>query len=623
MQKLISETRHVIVCLCALFLGTQAIMAQNHPYEVDPISGIIKCGAVQDDEALRAKYPEMGTSAEFEAWLQEKIARLPEQEAQRADPILTIPVVVHLIHQGQNVGTSPNYNSSRVYDQIEVLNQDFRRMMGTPGFNMHPDGADMEVEFCPAYIANDGTQMMEPGINRINVNDVGIHPAPFPRAYINDTIKPFTIWDPEQYFNIWVLIDITATTSGGGVVAGYAQFPSQSGLSGLNANGGPAGSDGIVILASQFGGGSVGRTATHEAGHFFGLRHTSGDPPFVGGVATGGCNLDDFCADTPNSAEQNFGCPPSGLFSCNSNDMIENYMDYTNGSCQNILTNDQKTRVRAVLTNAVRRANLPNSTVCDVPVAAPIAAFTVDSAGGCNGLYQFFDNSSPVATNWIWIFGDGQTFNEKNPTVTFATPGTYTITLIVNNEIGTAPPLGTSITVGFTGSANIGISSNVTIQPGGFAQLTATGGVSYSWVPTTGLNNASVPNPICQPAATTIYTVTANDAFGCVGTASVIVWVEGTIAIDDLLSESALLHPPFPNPVNESVTFSADLETGGDLSLNLLDITGKRLKSIHQNRVGAGAFKTNWQRQSDIPAGIYLVEWNLDGRKSMQKIILN
>lgn len=625
MQMLFSDMKQVIVLSLALWIGVSVSMAQvqEYAYEIDPETGMVPCVTMQDDAALRAKYPEMGTLEEFETWLQEKIAHQEDQEALRSGQILTIPVVVHLIHNGEQVGNAPNHSQATVQAQINVLNQDFRRMMGTPGFNTHPDGADMEVEFCLAYIGPDGRQLAERGIDRVNRNDVGIRAYPYTREYLNDTVKAFTIWDPEQYFNIWVVGDITAQTSGGQQVAGYAQFPSNSGLSGLNNIGGPATSDGIMILDSQFGGGATGRTSTHEAGHFFGLRHTSGDPQFVNGQPTGGCDVDDFCADTPNSFQQNFGCPSSGLFSCNSFDMIENYMDYTNGICQNILTNDQKTRVRTVLMNATRRANLPNSTVCEVPIAPPIAAFSVDSTAGCNGTYQFFDASSPIATNWIWVFGDGQTFNEKNPTVTFAAPGTYTVTLIVNNELGTGTPINTSVTVGFAGSLNLSAGSNVTIQPGGFTQLTASGAVSYSWSPVTGLNNPNVVNPICQPAVTTTYTVTGTSAAGCTGTSSVTVFVAGTIGVEDLLSDEVSLHAPFPNPANESVTFSGTFATQGELGLQLLDITGRRLGQIYSGRVGEGDFDFTWQRRAALPTGIYFVEWSLDGRKVMQKIWLN
>ena len=291
MQNLFFRMKRTIVLSLALFLSASVSMAQQYAYEIDPERGMIPCITMQDDAALRAKYPEMGTLEGFEAWLQEKI-RMADREGQRSGEVLTIPVVVHLIHNGEQVGISPNHSQATVQAQIDVLNQDFRRMAGTPGFNTNPAGADSEIEFCLAYIGPDGRQLAPRGINRVNRNDVGIRAYPYTKEYINDTIKAFTLWNPEQYFNIWVLGDITAETQGGQQVGGYAQFPSNSTLSGINNNGGPATSDGIVILGSQFGGGATGRTATHEAGHFFGLRHTSGNPPYVNGSPTRGRDLD-------------------------------------------------------------------------------------------------------------------------------------------------------------------------------------------------------------------------------------------------------------------------------------------------------------------------------------------
>ncbi|HAB28968.1 MAG TPA: hypothetical protein DCE27_15695, partial [Xanthomarina gelatinilytica] len=105
----------------------------------------------------------------------------------------------------------------------------------------------------------------------------------------------------------------------GGGILGYAQFP-----------GGSASTDGVVIGPNYFGsknGGSgfylsapfdLGRTTTHEVGHFLNLRHIWGD---------GGCSVDDFVSDTPTSDAANYGCA-TGHVSCGTTDMVQNYMDY-------------------------------------------------------------------------------------------------------------------------------------------------------------------------------------------------------------------------------------------------------------------------------------------------------
>src|SRR5690606_1118184 len=104
-----------------------------------------------------------------------------------------------------------------------------------------------------------------------------------------------------------------------------------------------------------------GRTLTHEVGHWLGLRHTWGDGPL-----SGSCGVDDFCADTPNTRDPNFGCPT--INSCFEvpaiNDMVENYMDYTDDTCMHTFTANQAARITAVMNNSPRRMELASSTKC-------------------------------------------------------------------------------------------------------------------------------------------------------------------------------------------------------------------------------------------------------------------
>ncbi|MEM7040495.1 MAG: zinc metalloprotease, partial [Bacteroidota bacterium] len=264
-------------------------------------------------------------------------------------------MVFHIIHNNDAVGSGDNLSAALINAQLEQLNNDFRRKVGTSGFNNDAVGADTEVEFCMATVAPNGNTLSEPGINRINRNSQGWSAPPygtcpggnFNDAYIENTIKPQSQWNPDEYFNIWVM-DINCG------ILGYAQFPSSSGLSGLNSNGGATSTDGCVLLTTSVGsttnpnpnGGiyGEGRTGTHEVGHWLGLRHIWGD---------GGCGVDDYCGDTPTSDAANTGCP--NTVSCGTTDMVENYMDYTNDACMNIFTQDQKARIVQVIANSPRR----------------------------------------------------------------------------------------------------------------------------------------------------------------------------------------------------------------------------------------------------------------------------
>lgn len=342
---------------------TQTAFGKPISAEAISPSGHVRCISTEYEEYLKSQDPKKQTAEEFEAWIAPIIAqyRAVQQTGSQSGGIITIPVVVHVIHSGQPVGTAPNITDAQVQSQITVMNNDFRRLAGTPGFNNNPVGADTQIQFALAQMDPDGNPTN--GINRVNLCE-----ASWSTTDINGTVKPNTIWNPNDYMNMW---SVNFTD---GTLLGYAQFPIGSGLQGLPTTGG-AFTDGVVANYSTFGSidyndGSFllnppynkGRTMTHEVGHFLGLRHIWGD---------GGCDVDDFCADTPNAGAANFGCP-TGTNSCTGvnnpgNDMIENYMDYTDDACMNIYTVNQKERITAVMNNSPRRTTLKTSTK-DLPM---------------------------------------------------------------------------------------------------------------------------------------------------------------------------------------------------------------------------------------------------------------
>jgi PKD repeat protein len=351
---------------------------------------VIRCYTDENHQQLLQQFPELETNDQFEQWMQQQL--IQNQASAIIGGVYYIPVVVHVIHNGEAVGTGTNVSFAAIQSQIDVLNEDFRKIFGSNGWNTHPDGADTQIEFCLAQRRPDGSAFPagEPGVNRINRNTVGFTAPPYSQTYINATVKPYTYnnnvptatrgWDPAKYMNIWL-----ANLSGG--LLGYAQFP-QSPLGGMGCGNQTAGTDGVVFLYNSIGKSSVtgftgayneGRTATHEIGHWLGLRHIWGD---------GGCTVDDFCNDTPEAGAANYGCPV-GTNSCTAApdagvDMIENYMDYTDDLCMNIFTNDQKMRMRTVLENSPLRASLINSDACTPPLAVDASVVDIITPKGDN-----------------------------------------------------------------------------------------------------------------------------------------------------------------------------------------------------------------------------------------------
>lgn len=319
---------------------------------------LIRCATTEYEEYLKSKNPNRLSTTEFEQWIAPKIT-IEKQKIKntskglKQNAVITIPVVVHIIHNGDIIGVDENIFDQQVISQIQVLNEDFRRKTGTPGFNTNPVGADVEIEF--ALAKRDPSGVLSNGINRVNLGQES-----WSTDEINNSVKPQTQWNPEKYLNIWI-VKFTAND-----LLGYAQFPSTSTLPGIDADEGPANTDGVVIGYAYFGSSSYfpggtyatdydkGRTTSHEVGHWLGLRHIWGD---------GGCDVDDFCEDTPNAGQANEGCPV-GVDSCPTSpglDMIENYMDYTNDACMNIFTANQKMRMITVMNNSIRRVSLKTS----------------------------------------------------------------------------------------------------------------------------------------------------------------------------------------------------------------------------------------------------------------------
>jgi hypothetical protein len=279
---------------------------------------------------------------ELEKHLKETLPQLSANglDKSMAEPLLTISVVVHVIHNGEPVGQGQNISDAQVLEQIAILNEDYTSLnsqfyetpsqwMGVAGFP--------NIQFCLANKKPDGSPTN--GIDRRQMTVTG---TSWNNNNINSTIKPMTNWNPNRYFNIYVL-PIPGTTAQGGVV-GFANYPIPGQIGGN--------SDGVVIDYRWFGGpgfpASGYRPLTHETGHYLGLPH-----PFNGNA----CTLDDGIADTPNidgptRDKATLNCQesyPDGPISCGNEHLYVNYMDYVNENCYTSFTAGQVNVMRAVL----------------------------------------------------------------------------------------------------------------------------------------------------------------------------------------------------------------------------------------------------------------------------------
>ena len=245
-----------------------------------------------------------------------------------ADGTIEIPVVVNVLYRT----SAENISDARIAEQISVLNKDFGAtnsdISKVPSEFSAVAAGDTKVRFRLAKTVRKSTT-----VRSWKTND----------AMKKSSSKGIDATDPTQYFNIWVVGDMSS-------ILGYATFPESSGLW----------NDGVVLAAPFVGvtGASapynLGRTATHEVGHYLNLRHIWGDA---------NCGSD-LVADTPTQTTANYGKPTYPLMNTcggvSRSVMFMNYMDYVDDAAMFMFSAGQKDRMQAVLTSTGARKGLRN-----------------------------------------------------------------------------------------------------------------------------------------------------------------------------------------------------------------------------------------------------------------------
>lgn len=379
---------------------------QNNSYERIKLSPE-RCSTTEVMNALRDKDPvafdtrEAQKEQQYQNWIKNDYANFMAT----SKVVITIPVVVQI---WASTTTVPN---SRVTEQLNRLNLDFRGLnpdrANTPSVFQT---ADSEIEFCLATRDPSGN----PTTGIIRRTPGGSPPQS----------GGTEMWDPTKYLNIYVY------NIGGGTL-GFTYLSSQSPNQAVHVTTGAFGNTG-----GQFG---MGRTASHEIGHWLNLQHIWGN---------GSCG-NDFVNDTPPAQSANYNCPSHphdvGVCSGNNNgEMFMNYMDYVNDACMYAFTPGQKTRMIAAINND--RPGLLTSNGC--AATALTANFTANNTTITAGQSITFTNTSsgpnPITSN-SWNFDvtsqGGVTPSTSTaatpPSITYNNAGTYTVSLTVGDGTST------------------------------------------------------------------------------------------------------------------------------------------------------------------------------------------
>lgn len=383
------------------------------------------CGTSEKMEELRNSDPKIKASldasrAELEAFTANYIKNVYDPNDKAA--IYTIPMVFHIIH----TGGIENISDNQILDAVNMMNLDYSKT-NTDAGNTIPEfqgiAADCQIQFKLAKKDPNGN--CTNGITRTFDNSTNTGDG-------NDQVSAVQAdqgnWPGDKYLNVFVVANC-------GGAAGYSTYPSDWSASSMG--------NGIFILYNYVGsieqGNSTVRHAlSHEAGHWCNLAHCWGNSNNPGLAAN--CGDDDGVTDTPNTI---------GWTTCNVHgatcmphaggepyDNVQNFMEYS--YCSTMFTAGQKARMHAALSsstgnrdNVVSAANLIATGVNDPEVfcKADFSSSAIEICAG--GTVSFTDHSYYGPTTWSWNFTGGTpaTSSTQNPTITYNTPGTYSVSL--------------------------------------------------------------------------------------------------------------------------------------------------------------------------------------------------
>lgn len=610
------------------------------------------CGTMQHLQMQLANDPAM--RLRMEQIEQQTQNYLLQKNSNNSQAVITIPVVFHVLYNVNNA--TQNVSDARIMEQLNVLNLDFSHTNADAGNAPAPFlalAANTNIQFClaqrdPNGVATTGIIRKQTTVTSFTQNN---------NVKFNST-GGADAWPVASYMNVWIC------NLGSGLL-GYAQFP-----------GGTASTDGIVVLNGAVGGPAapgtsspyhLGRTLTHEVGHWLNLRHIWGDA---------NCGSD-LVNDTPTQQTSNFSCPTYPHVTCSNGpngDMFNNYMDYVNDNCMNMFTAGQSARSNALFAAGGARVSLTTSLGC-VPVGgggcakptglsatgitqsgATLSWSAVSGATAYNFRYRVSPSgqwvNSTVNTNSTTISGlSANTLYDYRVRAVCSVTGQYSAISQFTTLAGGGcsdnyePNNGKSVAKPFAINTNINaIISSATDKD--WLTFTTTNAQPKLQVVLDQLpndydiklyNSAGTQIANSQNGGTTTETINYNAAssgstytlqvYGYNGVFDANACYRlrvNTSASNFRVSESTNSNKAsffmYPNPANSNVTISLFSDEDQNAIVNLLDLTGRTVLS-KQFDLNEGSQNMEIDINA-ISKGIYLLQLNANGEKTIQKLVI-